>query len=115
LAAARRKSISASGKRQCPFEDLDARVPLGVGPIGETVAAGQGKNFLVSDEPPASRPGLEWLREEGIHGYRVVPIRFKGKPLGAAVAFTRGAIPEPSSLLLVSLGGLSFRRRTRNG
>jgi transcriptional regulator with GAF, ATPase, and Fis domain len=94
LVAAKGKSISASGQRQRLFEDLDSRVPLGVGPIGETVVAGQGKGFLVSDEQPASRPGLEWLREEGIRGYRIVPIRFKGEPLGAAVAFTRGDLLE---------------------
>ncbi len=35
LAAGRWKLIPASGKRQRPFEDLDSRVPLGVGPIGE--------------------------------------------------------------------------------
>ncbi|OGV67948.1 MAG: hydrogenase [Lentisphaerae bacterium RIFOXYC12_FULL_60_16] len=94
LVAASGKSISTSGKQQCPFEAIDSRVPLGVGPIGETVAAGQGKGFLVSDETPASLPGLEWLREEGIRGYRIVPIRFKGEPLGAAVAFTRGDLHE---------------------
>ena len=94
LVAAKGKSIPDSGKRQRPFEDLDSRVPLGVGPIGETVIAGQGKGFLVSDEQPASLPGLEWLREEGIRGYRIVPIRFKGEPLGAAVAFTRGDLHE---------------------
>jgi PAS domain S-box-containing protein len=94
LVAARGKSIPASGKRQHPSEDLDSRVPLGVGPIGETVVAGQGKGFVVSDEQPASLPGLEWLREEGIRGYRIVPIRFKGEPLGATVAFTRGDLQE---------------------
>ena len=94
LVAARGKSIPASGKRQHPSEDLDSRVPLGVGPIGETVVAGQGKGFVVSDEEPASPPGLEWLREEGICGYRIVPIRFKGEPLGATVAYTRGDLHE---------------------
>ena len=94
LVAAKGKSLSASGKKPRPYENLDARVPLGVGPIGETVVAGQRKNFLVSDEQPASLPGLEWLREEGIRGYGIVPIRFKGEPLGAAVAFTRGDLQE---------------------
>jgi len=94
LVAARGKSISASSERQRPFEDLDSRAPLGVGPIGETVVAGQGRGFLVSAGQPASPPGLEWLREEGIRGYRIVPIRFKGEALGAAVAFTRGDLQE---------------------
>jgi transcriptional regulator with GAF, ATPase, and Fis domain len=69
-------------------------LPLGAGPIGETIVAGQGRGFLVSDEQSASLPGLEWLREEGIRGYRIMPIRFRGEPLGATLAFTRGDLHE---------------------
>ena len=41
-----------------------------------------------------NHPGLDWLRDEAIRGYRVVPIWFKGEPLGATVAFTREERPE---------------------
>ena len=85
--------MSTSGKKPHAYEDLNSRVPLGVGPLGETVVAGQQKLFLDLDKQPTSSPGLEWLREEGIREYRIAPIRFKEEPLGAAIAFARGDLP----------------------
>ncbi len=63
---------------------------MGVGPIGKSVLAGQEKVLLDTE----NHPGLDWLRDEAIRGYRVVPIWFKGEPLGATVAFTREERPE---------------------
>jgi hypothetical protein len=89
LAAGRGKSISASGKRKRPFEDLDSRVPLGVGPIGEAVAAREPKSVTHADKQPASLPGLEWRREEGIREYRIAPIRFKVEPFAGCLSMRR--------------------------
>jgi len=88
LVAAKGRSITS--KKPAAFENLNARIPLGVGPIGESVMSGQEKVFLDTE----NHPGLDWLRDEAIRGYRVVPIWFKGEPLGAAVAFTREERPE---------------------
>ncbi|MGA2603145.1 MAG: sigma 54-interacting transcriptional regulator [Verrucomicrobiia bacterium] len=90
LVAAKGRSLSDSGKKRPGFENLNARIPLGVGPIGKSVLAGQEKAFLDTENPP----GLDWLRDEAIRGYRVVPIWYKGEPLGAAVGFTREERPE---------------------
>ncbi len=93
LVAAKGRSLSDSGKKRPAFENLDARIPLGVGPVGITVMTGQEKVFLEADKEPVP-PGLEWLREERIRAYRVVPIWFKGEPLAVTVAFTREERPE---------------------
>jgi transcriptional regulator with GAF, ATPase, and Fis domain len=90
LVAAKGRSLSDSGKKRPGFENLDARIPLGVGPIGKSVLAGQEKVFLDTE----NHPGLDWLRDEAIRGYRVVPIWYKGEPLGATVGFTREERPE---------------------
>jgi transcriptional regulator with GAF, ATPase, and Fis domain len=88
LVAAKGRSIS--GKKPPGFESRDARIPLDVGPVGKTVMAGQEKVFLDTE----NHPGMDWLRDEEIRGYRVVPIWFKGEPLGATVAYTRQERPE---------------------
>jgi transcriptional regulator with GAF, ATPase, and Fis domain len=90
LVAAKGRSLSDSGKKRPAFENLDARIPLGIGPVGKAVVAGQENVFLDTE----NHPGLDWLRDEAIRGYRVVPIWFKGEPLGATVAFTREEKPE---------------------
>jgi len=88
LVAAKGRSIS--GKNPPGFENRDARIPLGVGPIGKTALTGQEKVFLDTE----NHPGMDWLRDEGIRGYRAVPIWFKGEPLAVSVGFTRDERPE---------------------
>ena len=88
LVAAKGRSIS--GKKPPSFENRDARIPLDVGPVGKTVMAGQEKVFLDTE----NHPGMDWLCDEEIRGYRVVPIWFKGEPVGATVAYTRQERPE---------------------
>jgi transcriptional regulator with GAF, ATPase, and Fis domain len=88
LVAAKGRSIS--GKKPPGFENRDARIPLGVGPIGKTVVTGQEKVFLDTE----NHPGMDWLRDESIRGYRAVPIWFKGEPLAVSVGFTRDERPE---------------------
>jgi len=84
------KGHSISGKKPPGFENRGARIPLNVGPVGKTVVAGQEKVFLDTE----NYPGMDWLRDEEIRGYRVVPIWFKGEPLGGTVAYTRQEQPE---------------------
>src|SRR5271157_5540865 len=81
LVAAKGRSHPDSGKKRPGFENLDARIPLGVGPVGKTVVAGQEKVFLDTE----NHPGLDWLREEGIRGSRIVPIWFKGEPFAGCL------------------------------
>jgi transcriptional regulator with GAF, ATPase, and Fis domain len=82
------------GKGLRPYENLDSRVPLGVGPIGEALVSGQEKSVLDVEEQPASLPGLGWLCEEHIRGYGIVPIWYQDDALGAITGFTRGAWTE---------------------
>ncbi len=77
-------------------EDLNARVPLNFGPLGEAVASGQQGLVTKSDQQPLSIVGFDWLREEGVRAFAISPIRFKGEALGALVGFTREYVPEVS-------------------
>jgi hypothetical protein len=89
LVAGRGKSISASGKIQCPFEDLDSRVPLGVGPIGEAVATREPKSVTHADKQPSSLPGLEWRRRKA--SANTASRRFGSKESRSLVAYQCGA------------------------
>ena len=94
LVAGRGRSLPDPGKEPQPYEDLNARMPLNFGPLGEAVASGQLKLIRSEGKQPAAPAGFEWLREEGILECGIRPIEFKGDVLGAAVGFAREYIPD---------------------
>ncbi|GMW02196.1 MAG: hypothetical protein AMXMBFR84_33320 [Candidatus Hydrogenedentota bacterium] len=94
LVAAKGKSVLGTGAGPLPYEDLCARVPLGVGPIGESAVTNEPKLVSVSDDPPALLPGVEWVIEEQVGEYLVGPIRYKGEVLGVSAGYVRGKWPE---------------------
>ena len=94
LVAGRGRSLPGYGKGPQPYEDLNARMPLNFGPLGEAVASGQLKLIRSEGKQPAAPAGFEWLREEGILECGIRPIEFKGDVLGAAVGFAREYIPD---------------------
>ncbi|HTL57124.1 MAG TPA: sigma 54-interacting transcriptional regulator [Candidatus Limnocylindrales bacterium] len=94
LIAGKGRSLPGCGKGTQPYEDLDARVPLNLGPLGEAVATGQLKVIKNPGNQPISVPGFEWLREERISEYGIRPIVFKGEVLGAIVSFSPEDMPE---------------------
>jgi len=94
LVAGRGRSLPGSEKGPQPYEDLDARLPLNFGPLGEAVASGQLKVIRSPGKQPVAPAGFEWSRDEGILECGIRPIDFKGDVLGAAVGFAREHIPE---------------------
>ena len=96
LVAGKGQSILAEGKGLRAYEDLNARVPMNFGPLGEAVASGHQGLVTKAEKQPISIPGFDWLREEGVRCYVIGPIRFKGEVLGALVGFTREYVPEVS-------------------
>lgn len=94
LVAGRGRSLPGYGKGPQPYEDLNARVPLNLGPLGEAVATGQLKVTKNSGNQPISVPGFEWLGEERILEYGIRPIVFKGEVLGAIASFSPEDMPE---------------------
>jgi transcriptional regulator with GAF, ATPase, and Fis domain len=94
LAAGKGRSILTPGTGLRQYEDLNTRLPLNFGPLGEAVATGQQKQITSSDHQPISIPGFEWLREEGIRSCRFSPIRFKRGVLGVLAGFARENLPE---------------------
>jgi transcriptional regulator with GAF, ATPase, and Fis domain len=93
LVAGRARALPA-GKLPQPYEDLNARLPLNFGPLGEAVASGELKLIRSEGKQPVSAAGFDWLRDEGILECGIRPIEFKGEILGAAVGFAREYIPD---------------------
>jgi len=94
LVAGKGRSLPGRGKGPPPYEDLNARVPLNLGPLGEAVASGELKVTRNPGNQPLSVPGFEWLQEERICEYGIRPIVFKGEVLGAIVSFSPEDMPE---------------------
>ena len=88
LVAGRARALPAGKPRQ-PYEDLNARLPLNFGPLGEAVASGELKLIRSEGKQPVSAAGFDWLQDEGILECGIRPIEFKGEILGAAVGFAR--------------------------
>ena len=94
LVAGKGLSLSGSGPDAPRFDDLNARIPLGVGLLGKAAATGQQSYVMDLDKQPGEMVGFGWLRQERIRGWGVTPIMYKGEVLGGIVAFTRQDLPE---------------------
>jgi len=88
LAAAKAKSIVGPGKGFGRLNPETAREPLGVPPIGSVVVSGQSRFVPDLNKQPVSPLDPDWVREEGIYGYAITPISYKGEALGAIVSGT---------------------------
>ena len=94
LAAAKAKSIVGPGKGFGRLAPGTAREPLGVPPIGNLVISGQPRAVPDLNKQPVSPLDPDWMREEGISGYAIDPISYKGEALGAMVSATRQTYQE---------------------
>ncbi len=94
LAAAKHQSILERGKGLGQYDPLSAREPLGVPPIGSVVLSGQERLVPDLDKQPPSPLDPDWACEERIRWYRIVPISYKGEPLGVLVAAAREPLRE---------------------
>ncbi len=94
LAAAKAKSIVGPGKGFGRLAPGTAREPLGVPPIGNLVISGQPRAVPDLNKQPVSPLDPDWMREEGISGYTIDPISYKGEALGAIVSATRQTYQE---------------------
>jgi PAS domain S-box-containing protein len=94
LAAAKANSILGPGKGFGQFDPRTSREPLGVPPIGSVVVSGQTRAVADLRRQPASALDPDWMREEGVRGYTINPISYKGELLGAIVSGTREPLQE---------------------
>jgi transcriptional regulator with GAF, ATPase, and Fis domain len=94
LAAAKAKSIVGPGKGFGRLDPETAREPLGVPPIGNVVVSGQTRAVPDLNKLPVSPLDPDWMREEGISGYAINPIGYKGEALGAILSGTREPFQE---------------------
>ncbi len=96
LVAGKGVSISDSGPDVPRFDDLNARLPLGMGVLGKVVATGKESFFRDLDKQPGEMAGFEWAKRERIRVCGATPIIFKGEVLGAIIGFTRVDVPDES-------------------
>jgi len=94
LAAAKANSIFGLGKGFGRIDLQTAREPLGVPPIGSVVVSGRQRAVPDLNKQPVSPLDPDWMREEGIRGYVINPISYKGEALGAIVSATREAFQD---------------------
>ena len=94
LAAAKAKSIAGPGKGFGRIDPQTAREPLGMPPIGSVVVSGQQRAVPDLNKQPVSSLDPDWMREEGIRGYAINPISYKGEAMGAIVSATREAFQD---------------------
>jgi transcriptional regulator with GAF, ATPase, and Fis domain len=94
LVAGKGVSIVAPGHEASRFADLNARIPLGIGPFGKAAITGQQLNMQELHNQPIQITGFEWLEKERICGLRATPISFRGKVLGLFIGFTRENLHE---------------------
>jgi len=76
------------------FDDPHARLPLGVGFLGKTVAAGKQSSLRDVGQQPGEMVGLDWVKTQRIRGCGATPISFKGQVLGIIAGFTREDLSE---------------------
>jgi len=65
-----------------------------VPPLGSVTLSGQQRAVPDLNKLPTSSLDPDWMREEGIRGYAINPISYKGEPLGAIVSATREPFQE---------------------
>jgi len=94
LVAGKGVSLAGPGQEAPRFDDLNARMPLGVGFLGEAAATGQQRLVRDLDQHPDEMTGFDWWRQERICGCGATPIIFKGEVLGALIGFTREDLRE---------------------
>lgn len=83
-----------SGTDAPPFDDLTARMPLGVGLLGKVAATGQESMVTNLDDQVVEMEGFDWIKRERIRGLGATPIIFKGEVLGVIMGFTRQDVSE---------------------
>jgi transcriptional regulator with GAF, ATPase, and Fis domain len=96
LVAGKGVSLSDSGSNAPQFDDVNARMPLGLGFIGRVATTGQEARIRDVAGHSGEMTGFDWVKRERIRGCGATPIIFKGEILGAIVGFTREDIPEES-------------------
>ncbi len=94
LAATKVKSLVGPGKGFGRLDLATTREPLGAPPIGSVVVSGRQRAVPDLHKQPVSLLDPDWLREEGIRGYVINPISYKGEALGAMVSATREPFQE---------------------
>jgi transcriptional regulator with GAF, ATPase, and Fis domain len=96
LVAGKGLSLARQGATAPRFDDLNARLPMGVGPLGKAVVTGEQNYLRDVSKHPEELIGFDWLKQERIRGCGVTPIVFRGEALGVIVGFTREDLPEES-------------------
>jgi len=94
LVAGKGVSVAQWAPGSSPFDDPNARIPLGAGLVGKAAVSG---DQVVLRDPIHHRDelvGFDWLERENIQSMGATPIVYRGEILGALVGFGRETLPE---------------------
>jgi transcriptional regulator with GAF, ATPase, and Fis domain len=94
LVAGKGVPLAASGPEVVGFDDLNARMPLGVGFLGKAVATGQQILRRDLEHQSEELAGFDWVERERIRACGATPIIFKGEVLGVIAGFSRENPPD---------------------
>jgi transcriptional regulator with GAF, ATPase, and Fis domain len=96
LVAGKGVPLSDSGPDVPRFDDLSARMPLGVGFLGKAATTGQQNLLRDLEQQPGEMAGFDWVKHERICVCGATPIIFMGEILGVIAGFTRQNLPDES-------------------
>jgi transcriptional regulator with GAF, ATPase, and Fis domain len=96
LVAAKSVPISEPHPGSASFDDLNTRMPLGMGILGKVVTTGQQILLNELDQQLFTIGGFSWLKQERVRGCNAAPIVFKNEILGVIIGFTRKELPDES-------------------
>jgi len=93
LAAEASRSASG-GAPQVRFDDPDARIPLGVGIVGQIAVTGEKIVLRDVDKDPCELAGIDWLKREQIRGFVGTAVSYQDEILGVVTSFGRVKLPD---------------------
>ena len=95
LVAGKGVSIRGPSFEEPRFQELNARLPLGLGFVAKAVTTGEQTHVREFGETKLL-PEFDWLEREHVVGCGATPITFKGEVPGLLLGFARRDLPEES-------------------
>jgi transcriptional regulator with GAF, ATPase, and Fis domain len=94
VAAGQGPSQPGVGSEVPRFNDLNARIPLGVGLLGQAAVTARQIVGQDADAQSFGITGLDWSKPTRFGGFGVTPILFKGEVLGVIMGLSHHGLPD---------------------
>ena len=94
LVAGRATSPAKTSAAASRFDDLNARIPLGVGLLGQAAVTGRQIVVKDADERSFGMSGIDWRQHARFRGFGATPIKYQGEVLGIIVGLCHDEPPD---------------------